>query len=277
MTDSPDRLPADAPVPVRIRVLGCSGSIAADRRTTSFLLDDTVLIDAGTGVGDLTLEELARIDDIVLTHAHLDHVLALPLLADSILAARMRQPERGPLRVYALPETLETLRAHLLNGQLWPDFTRLPSAAFPILQLRPCHVGDQCLVGRGAAARTLWVLPATHPVPACGFGIDTAQGWWIFTGDTGPNPALWPMLRGRQIAHLVIETSFRNAQRALADLSGHLVPSSLADELAHLDGAVLVHVTHCKPGDAEVIDAELRELVTPHQIRVLARGHLFTM
>lgn len=265
------------PTPVRIRVLGCSGSIGGFRRTTSFLLDETVLIDAGTGVGDLLHDELARIDDVVLTHSHLDHVLALPLLADCILAERMAQPERGPIRVHGLPETLEALRAHLFSGALWPDFTVLPSAERPILQFIPITVGDLGTVGRGASARALWVLPATHPVPACGLGVETAEGWWIFTGDTGPNPALWPMLHGRRIAHLVIETSFRNDQRWLADRSGHLVPQTLAHELTHLDGAVPVHVTHLKPSDAEVIEAELRAIATPHHVRVLAQGHVFSM
>jgi hypothetical protein len=45
---------------MQIRVLGCSGSIAAGSRTTSFLVDDDVLVDAGTGVGDLTLDEMTR-------------------------------------------------------------------------------------------------------------------------------------------------------------------------------------------------------------------------
>ena len=45
-----------------LRVLGCSGSIASGCKTTAFLLDDDVLIDAGTGVGDLPLDALARID-----------------------------------------------------------------------------------------------------------------------------------------------------------------------------------------------------------------------
>src|SRR5207342_2805390 len=79
---------------MKLQVLGCSGSIARDCRTTSFLLDDDVLIDAGTGVGDLPLEALARIDHILLTHSHLDHVLGVPLLADSVL--RRRQARGAP-------------------------------------------------------------------------------------------------------------------------------------------------------------------------------------
>ena len=118
-----------------IRVLGCSGAIAAGNRTTSFLLDDDVLVDAGTGVGDLTLDELVRIDDILVSHSHLDHIVSIALLADSTLRRR-RAAGRGPIRVHALAPTLAALRAHVFNGVVWPDFTRLPSVEQPALELR---------------------------------------------------------------------------------------------------------------------------------------------
>ncbi|MDE2565852.1 MAG: MBL fold metallo-hydrolase, partial [Burkholderiales bacterium] len=94
---------------MQIRVLGCSGSIAAGSRTTSFLLDHDVLIDAGTGVGELTLDEMAGIDHILVTHSHLDHVLAIGLLADSV-TRRRHAAGRPPVVVYALPATLAALR-----------------------------------------------------------------------------------------------------------------------------------------------------------------------
>ncbi|MBY0237628.1 MAG: MBL fold metallo-hydrolase, partial [Burkholderiaceae bacterium] len=108
---------------MKIRVLGCSGAIAAGFKTTAFLLDDDVLIDAGTGVGDLSLEALARIDHILVSHSHLDHVLAIPLLADSVLRLRAAAG-RPPIQVHGLAPTLKALRDHILNGVIWPDFTR---------------------------------------------------------------------------------------------------------------------------------------------------------
>ncbi len=274
---APMPLTARAPVTVRLRVLGCSGSIAADSRTTAFLLDDKVLIDAGTGVGDLPLEAMARIDDILVSHSHLDHVLAIPLLADSVMKLRLEQPERGPIRVHGLPETLTALRAHLFNGQLWPDFTRIPSAHKPILALHPFEIGDTLSFGSGPSRRRIEVLPAAHTVPACGFAVDTAQGWWVYSGDTGPNPALWAALKGRRIAHLVIETAFGDDERWLADLSGHLAPSSLAGELAQLEGCVPVHITHPKPGEVAAVLAQIRAIDTAHKVEPLVRGMVFEL
>ena len=91
---------------MKVRVLGCSGAIAKDCRTTSFLIDGEVLIDAGTGVGDLTLDEMRRVDHVLLTHSHLDHVAALPLMVDAIASQRT-----APLQIHALAGTIDALKA----------------------------------------------------------------------------------------------------------------------------------------------------------------------
>lgn len=250
-----------------IRVLGCSGAIAAGCKTTAFLLDDDVLIDAGTGVGDLTLDELVGIDHILISHSHLDHVLSIGLLADSVVRRRAAAG-RAPIQVHALPATLEALRTHIFNGVIWPDFTRLPSAEHPVLALVPFDTGEVLQLG----GRRIEVLSAAHTVPAVGFGVETQQGHWIYTGDTGPNPALWQRLRQLQVRQLVIETAFSDEESALARISRHLCPAALALELAQLDGSVEVLITHIKPGELEAVMSEVTALGGPHRIRALAAG-----
>jgi ribonuclease BN (tRNA processing enzyme) len=252
-----------------IRVLGCSGAIATGCRTTSFLLDEAVLIDAGTGVGDLSLTELARIDHICISHSHLDHVLSIGLLADSVMRERLAR-QAGPITIHALPQTLAALQAHIFNGVIWPDFTRLPSRDAPALRLQAFEVGQVLPL----AGRQIEVLPATHTVPAVGFAVQGDHGHWVFTGDTGPNPALWERLRSMPIAHLVIETAFSNEEHALAELSQHLCPSTLGQELTHLGGSVQVHITHIKPGEGEAVMAQVRRLQTAHQINPLEVGQV---
>jgi ribonuclease BN (tRNA processing enzyme) len=256
-----------------VQVLGCSGSIAAGCKTTSFLLDDDVLIDAGTGVGDLTLEAMAKIEHIFISHSHLDHVLSIGLLADSVLRARQLEA-RGPIWVHALPETLAALRTHIFNGVIWPDFTRLPSAQHPVLTFVPIAVGETLEV----AGKRIEVLPALHTVPAVGFAVDGGEnGWWVYTGDTGPNPALWLRLRDMKVAHLVIETAFGDDERQLARISRHLCPAALGEELQHLAGSVDVHITHIKPGELEAVMAEIGHLETPHRLRALEAGATMTL
>jgi ribonuclease BN (tRNA processing enzyme) len=257
-----------------IRVLGCSGAIAAGSRTTSFLLDEAVLIDAGTGVGDLELAQLARVDDILLSHSHLDHVLSIALLADSVMRLRQGRP---PIRVRGLAPTLQALRDHIFNGVIWPDFTRLPSADKPVLELLPFATGDLLEI----AGRRIEVLPAAHTVPAVGFAVEGTNGWWVYTGDTGPNAALWKRLAALKVSHLVIETAFGDDEKQLARISRHLCPAALGFELqflgAPLNEKVDVFITHIKPGETEAVMEEIRSLGTPHRIRALEAGCEMTL
>ena len=256
-----------------LNVLGCSGSISAGCRTTAFLLDDDVLIDAGSGVGDLGLDALARIDHILVSHSHLDHVLAIGLIADGV--RRLRQAQgRGPIQVHALPETLAALRAHIFNGVIWPDFTRLPSVEHPALLLVPFSVGEVLTLN----GKRIEVLSAVHTVPAVGFAVESREtpgrepAWWVFTGDTGPNPLLWQRLRRMKVAHLVIETAFSDEECELACISRHLCPSVLGTELAQLAGSIDVHITHIKPGEVDAVMTQIARLGSAHRIQALRAG-----
>lgn len=108
---------------MKLRILGCSGGIGGrSQRTTSLLLDRDILVDAGTGVGDLSMAELAMIDHVFLTHTHLDHIASLPLLIDTVADRRS-----GPLTVYGTAAVLTVLRNHIFNWAIWPDFSEIPS------------------------------------------------------------------------------------------------------------------------------------------------------
>ncbi|MDB5818266.1 MAG: 3,5-cyclic-nucleotide phosphodiesterase [Rhizobacter sp.] len=260
---------------MKLRVLGCSGAIAAGCRTTAFLLDDDVLVDAGTGVGDLTIDELARIDHIFVTHSHLDHVLGIGLLADTVLRVRAADG-RPPIEVHALAETIAALRTHIFNGVIWPDFTRLPTAQAPVLRLVEVDVGQVVVLPARRDAidgsRHFEILSAVHSVPAVGIAAKGETGWWVFTGDTGPNAALWARLATMPVAHLVIETAFADDEEALAKLSQHLHPAALAHELKQLGGSIDVHITHIKPGESEAVMREACAIDTPHRIHALEAG-----
>jgi ribonuclease BN (tRNA processing enzyme) len=257
---------------MQIRVLGCSGSIAAGSRTTSFLLGDDVLIDAGTGVGDLDLDEMAAIEHIFVSHSHLDHVVSIGMLADSVVRRRRGRP---PIVVHALPQTIEALRTHVFNGVIWPDFTRLPSAAAPILAFAPLAVGDRVRIDD---ARTIEALPAVHTVPAVGYAVHGGNvGAWVFSGDTGPNEALWAWAAQHEVAHLVIETAFGDDEVEVAQVSAHLCPSLLAGELDRLPAScrrAQIHITHIKPGEVDAVMRQIQAQGRPLRIRALRAGDL---
>lgn len=243
---------------MQVRVLGCSGAIAKDCRTTSFLVDTDLLVDAGTGVGDLTLEEMAGVDDMVLTHCHLDHIAALPLMLDAVGGRRTR-----PLRVHALRATIEALRAHVFNNIIWPDFESIPSPEAPFVTFHDIAVGQSLLLG-SATPKRIEVLPAVHTVPACGFAVSRADGGahWVFSGDTERNAPFWDRVNALEVAMLVIETAFSNREQALAERSLHLSPTMLADELAHIGPGkdYPIYITHTKPAETEEIMSQIETL-----------------
>ena len=198
---------------MKVRVLGCSGAIAKDCRTTSFLIDEDVLIDAGTGVGDLTLDEMRSIDHVFLSHSHLDHVAALPLMVDAVASRRT-----APIVVHALAATIAALKAHIFNDVIWPDFSRIPTPEAPFIRFEVISIG-QTLQLKG---KLLEVLPAVHTVPAVGYAVTAGTGCWVFSGDTERNPAFWARINQLNVAMLVIETAFSNREKELAKLSLHL-------------------------------------------------------
>jgi len=117
------------------------------------------------------------------------------------------------------------------------------------------------------------VLGAEHTVPAVGFAVDGGEvGWWVYTGDTGPNPALWQRLAGMKVAQLVIETAFGDDERHLAGISQHLCPATLRRELHKLAGSVDVQITHIKPGELDAVMGEIAGFDTRHRIQALQAG-----
>lgn len=264
---------------MRVRVLGCSGAIARDCRTTSFLVDADILVDAGTGVGDLTLQEMAGIEHVLLTHSHLDHVAALPLMVDSIASQLTR-----PVCIHALPGTIAALKQHVFNNVIWPDFSRIPTPEKPFIAFREIRIGQVLELG----GKRIEVMPAVHTVPACGFAVcGGSGGHWVFTGDTERNPAFWQRLNALDVAALVIETAFSNREKDLARRSLHLSPHALAQELDCIEKgkSFPIFITHTKPAETDLIMAEIQRFdqtqpfgpnVT-HDLRYLRAGQEFEL
>lgn len=251
---------------MKIKILGCSGGIGSGRHTTCLMVDDDILIDAGSGITTLSLEQLEAVEHVFITHAHLDHVLGLPLLLDSVGDRRSR-----PVKVHALPEVLEVLSAHLFNWHLWPDFRAIPTIDSPWMQFEALPLGAQLELG----ARTFSALPVNHVVPACGLRISTASGSLAFSGDTTSSDALVDALNAiPDLRHLIIETSFENELVEIAKSSMHHWPDSLAAELKRLSVRPEVWITHLKPGNEMPIMEELVVAAPEWNLKALQQGQV---
>lgn len=250
---------------MNIRVLGCSGGIGLGHATSAYLINDTLAIDAGTGLSTLPLHELTRIDDLLLTHAHMDHIACLPSLAD------LRQDSRStPLRVWAGRETLTHLKQHIFNNLIWPDFTRLPSPQAPFVQL--CELSpaqSQTLQGINITP-----LQMNHTVPTLGYLLSDANGSFALCGDTHlPDASFWQLLNSTPNLHgIAIETAYPDEEAALAQLAGHLCPALLHQALQQLKQPTQVYIMHNKPGQEARIARQLQAQATPHTLQLLSSG-----
>jgi len=253
---------------MRLRVLGCSGGELPGHRTTCFLVDGRLAIDAGALTASLPLDELLAVDDIVLTHSHFDHVKDVPLLSDLLVGRRKK-----PVRVHASTECARTLRESVFNDELWPDFTRIPDQHTPVIEIVPFDPARPFRVGKYRVSP----VPVSHPVESVGFILSDGKVSIGVSGDTGPTARFWRRVNAeKKLRALLVELSFPNALQGLADLSGHLTPQTLEGELSKVDrDGVPVLLYHLKPAHLAELRRELAVLGLP-RVRILKRGDEFT-
>ena len=254
---------------MQLRVLGCSGGVGHGLRTTSLLLDDDILIDAGSGVGDLSLEEMAKIRHVFLTHSHLDHIAFIPLLIDSVFDVG-----REPLTIHGQPETLQALQQHIFNWVIWPDFHKLPTPQKPVMQYASMKPGEIVTL----AGREFEMIPVVHAVPAVGYRVACAGGTFAFSGDTSTNDSFWNGLNAHaRLDILIVETAFANADIAISRLAKHYCPSLLGEDIKKLRHRPQIYITHNKPGEEEAIFAECQQALVDHHVRRLSGGDIITL
>ena len=234
---------------MKVKVLGCSGGIGGNLRTTALLVDNDILIDAGTGVGELGIEQLIEIEHVFVTHSHLDHVTSIPFLVDTVNGMRDKH-----ITVHATRETWKILKDHIFNWKIWPDFTAIPNETEPFLRYSEIKLGVPVELN----GRRITPVPANHAVPAVGFHLDSGEASLVFTGDTTTCDALWEVVNKiENLKYLIIETAFRNSEIKLAKRSDHLCPSLLLAELKKLKRKARIYITHLKPGEGEAIMSEV--------------------
>lgn len=255
---------------MRVTILGCSGGIGAGLRTTSLLIDDDILIDTGTGIGDIPLPAMQAIRQVFMTHSHLDHTAGLPLLIDSVFEARLEDP----LSVYGRRETLTAIREHIFNWVLWPDFTMLPTAEAPVMHFHDMPVGSTVEIGD----RRITSFDVNHTVPGVGYIVESGGKVFAFSGDTASNDTFWNALNALpRLDLLVVETAFGNRNQELAWLARHYCPKTLAADIGKLKHDPDIWITHLKPGAEDEIFQEVLEAIPDRRLHRLMGGETFNL
>ena len=253
---------------MKIRVLGCHGAKLSNHRTCGFLVNGTVLLDAGTICSSLTLFEQSKIRYVLISHIHADHIKDLTFLSENLIAEKKRRP----VVIISLGKVLAGLQRNLFNNQIWPDFTKLPNGRNPVFRLKAIREGETIKIN-GLEVKAFRV---NHIIPCAGFLIREKNSSVLYSGDTYKTDKLWKAAaKDARLKAALIETSFPNALEGLATISKHLTPTLLLQEFSKIGKTHLpLYVYHIKPRYLKTIRRELKQLKIEN-LTVLKDGQIF--
>ncbi len=254
---------------MKIKVLGGFGGEGQGSRPSAFLVNDRVLVDAGSVPSALTIEEQLEIEHALLSHAHLDHIVGLAFLTDTLAVTEARRP----VIATSIAPVVEDLQRHAFNDSLWPDFSTIPTPKTAVLGYRTLAEEVESRVGE------LWVTPirVDHTVPTVGFLIHDGETGFLYSGDTGPTERIWEAARGlRRLKAMIVETAFPNRLDGMARASRHLTPATLAREMKKMPADLPLWIYHVKPHFFEETAAELRQIDSA-RIHILEQGKTYTL
>jgi len=255
---------------MNVFVLGSAGSEGPGNYTPAFLIDDFLLMDAGTIAARLDRDAQCKITHIFLTHAHLDHIKGIPFLVDNLVAMN----QLCSITVLSGKEVLRDLRKNLFNDRIWPDFTLIPDGNKPVMRYQPISSRAPIQVGK----YRIHAVKVNHTVPAYGYVIEEPSwGTLVYTGDTGPTEAIWKKTRNLRVRKLIIEVSFPNEMKDLAIATGHLTPALLHDEIRKMPSLPeKIYIGHLKPFYRQAIEEQLAR-ISDVKWEVLDDGKVFKL
>jgi ribonuclease BN (tRNA processing enzyme) len=252
---------------MKIQILGGHGGLSKGHSTTSFLIDDKLLIDAGAVASTLSVEEQSKIDHILISHCHLDHIKDLAFLCDNCFGMRKK-----PFEVFTHETVKKIIKAHLFNNIIWPDFSELPSVESHTINFNSIKEEVKLRIGDF----DITPIKVKHAHDAMGFIIEKDQVAILFTLDTGPTDRIWEIARKiKNLKAIFTEVSFPNSLEKVAEVSDHHTANSLKTEMSKMPEHIPVILTHLKPSYREIILKEIQEM-KEDRIRVLSRdGEIF--
>ncbi len=259
---------------MQFQVLGCFGNIGNGHNTTSFLVDDDILIDAGSGLSTLSLEALSKIDHVFLSHTHMDHIALLPMLADATVSQRTK-----PIVVHGTKSTLDTLSDHIFNWDVYPDFRKICLADHAAIEFSVFEPDMPMTIKcRQGGDRHLSAIPVVHSIPTVAFHLSSGTGSLVVATDMTVSDTFWPAVNAiDDLRYLLIETAFQDARLDLCEPAGHLCPSMLRAELLKLEQSPEIFIVHMKTSAEPQIRKEIAALNLDFDIRFLADGNILNI
>lgn len=255
---------------MKIRILGCHGGELKHQGTCGFLINDSLLLDAGTVCSALNLSEQSKIRHVLISHTHVDHIKSLPLLADNFIGDR----RRSPIVILSLSPVIASLKRNLFNNRIWPDFTKIPRTRRPYFRLKAIRKGEAIAVGD----LTVRAFAVNHTIPCAGFILQDKNGSLLYSGDTHVTEGIWKAAaKTPRLNAALIETSFPDRLGPLAVRSRHLTPRLLAQEFGKIGRPDLpLYIYHMKPRFRREIAREVGKLRIA-RVTMLNEGMVLTV
>lgn len=237
----------------RVIFLGTSSALAQRERANTALavlpepantVTGGLLVDCG---GDIYRHLLAAriapnaIADLFITHAHIDHIGALPSLLESWrLGGRT-----APLRIVALPPVIAVARKLIAAY----DFElELDHWTYDV-SLVPEESGNKLILGDWPAR----IAAMDHSVPSAGVRLEIPGSPLAYTCDTQPTPAIADLGGGARL--LIAECTYPADMVAAARAAKHLTAAE-AGQAAAACGASELALVHLGPWPTETIRAQ---------------------
>ena len=229
---------------------------AGQQFLTSFLVNDSLAIDAGSIGFFADPQTQARVRHLLISHSHIDHLASLPILLDNIVLLN-----DSPVTVHASSAVHDCLRRDLFNDRLWPDFFKLKAGATPFLRFEILEAGQTVVL----ESLRITAVSVNHVVPTLGYIVEDPSAAVVFTSDTGPTDEIWR--RANQLSHLravFLEATFPTELGGLAEASKHFTTEGFAKEVQKVKPGTRLFAVHLKPRFQAQVRAELQALGLPN-------------
>lgn len=235
-----------------VKIIGGHGGVSPGFRATSYLIDGKLLLDAGSVASGIQIAEQVLIDHILISHSHLDHISDLAFMADNCFGLKGR-----PFEIYTKKVIHNTIMKHLLNNEIWPDFTALPNKENPTLHFNVIEPEKAFQVGD----YTITPVDVNHPAGGQGFIIERKGSAVVFTQDTGPTDRIWELARKvKNLKAIFTEVSFPNKLKQVAIDSQHHTPETLKEEIKKMPPNIPIFLGHLKPNYQDLLYQEIDEI-----------------
>ena len=243
------------------------GTASRRQHLSCFVVDDCVAIDAGSLAMAATTAQKKQIRDVILTHAHLDHIAGLPLFIDDLFATLDE-----PVCVHCSSEVIATLERDIFNWEIYPRFTELKNEHGAVMRYQPFEADDEFFV-RHLRIKSIAV---NHKVASVGFVVSDGKTAFALTGDTAEMDGFWQNINAeKNLSALLIECAFPNELEKLSETSHHLTPRRLQRELAKFNRReCAIYVVNIKPMYRDEVVRQIEELKIEN-LQILEVGQVY--